>query len=215
MTYLQLVNKVLVKLREGEVTSVSEKAYSKLIGSFVNEAMEEIEDSHNWSMLRQEFDVTTVASTNQYTITGLGDRYSVLFALNITEDGKMFKVAYDWIKRNLDLGTQSEGSPHYYAFSGQDSAGDPNINVSPVPNGVETLRFYVVKRSPELSLDTDTLSIPSRAVILGAYYRAIEERGEDLGDPALTAQRKYNRAWADAVAYDKDLLGEEETWQVD
>ena len=38
MTYLQLVNSVLRRLRENEVDSVNQNNYSKLIGEFVNDA---------------------------------------------------------------------------------------------------------------------------------------------------------------------------------
>ena len=37
MTYLQLVNSVLRRLREEEVSTVSQNSYSKLIGEFVND----------------------------------------------------------------------------------------------------------------------------------------------------------------------------------
>ena len=38
MTYLQLVNSVLRRLRENEVDTVAETSYSALIGDFVNDA---------------------------------------------------------------------------------------------------------------------------------------------------------------------------------
>ena len=38
MTYLELVNDVLIRLREAEVETVSQTDYSKLIGKFVNDA---------------------------------------------------------------------------------------------------------------------------------------------------------------------------------
>lgn len=43
MTFLQLVNKVLVRLREDTVSSVDENSYSQLIGEFVNDAVKEVE----------------------------------------------------------------------------------------------------------------------------------------------------------------------------
>ena len=45
MTYLQLVNSVLRRLREDEVTTVGQTSYSKLIGEFVNDAKRTVEDS--------------------------------------------------------------------------------------------------------------------------------------------------------------------------
>jgi hypothetical protein len=48
-TQLQIVNKVLRRLREGTVTSVSSSSYAKLIAMFVNEAKELIEDTNFWT----------------------------------------------------------------------------------------------------------------------------------------------------------------------
>ena len=45
MTYLEIVNKVLVRLRENEVTSLTENSYSKLIADLVNVVKREIENS--------------------------------------------------------------------------------------------------------------------------------------------------------------------------
>jgi len=42
MTYLDIVNKVLIRLREDEVSAVSQTAYSKLIGEFVNDALRQV-----------------------------------------------------------------------------------------------------------------------------------------------------------------------------
>ena len=39
-TYLQLVNNVLIRLREQEVSSVGDTVYSSLIGVLVNDATE-------------------------------------------------------------------------------------------------------------------------------------------------------------------------------
>ena len=49
MTYLQLVNKVLVRLREDQVTSVASNDYSLLVGEFVAQAASEVEDAWNWA----------------------------------------------------------------------------------------------------------------------------------------------------------------------
>ena len=41
-TYLDLVNDVLVRLREAQVSSVSQNGYSSLIGALINDAKREI-----------------------------------------------------------------------------------------------------------------------------------------------------------------------------
>jgi hypothetical protein len=61
MTYLNIVNNVLRRMREDEVTSVSSSTYSKMVGDFVNDAKRIIEDSWDWSALRTTLTITTTA----------------------------------------------------------------------------------------------------------------------------------------------------------
>ena len=63
MTYLQLVNSVLRRLREDEITTVNETDYSKLVGDFVNDAIQVVENSSDWTALRTTVTVNTVAGT--------------------------------------------------------------------------------------------------------------------------------------------------------
>jgi len=70
MTYLELVNDVLARLRETSVSTVTETTYSTLIGKFVNDAKRQIEDAFSWNVLGQTITVTTAASTAAYSLTG-------------------------------------------------------------------------------------------------------------------------------------------------
>jgi predicted N-acetyltransferase YhbS len=57
MTYLELVNKVLRRLRESEVSTVqgvgNANQYARLIGDFINEAKSQVEVAWDWSALRK------------------------------------------------------------------------------------------------------------------------------------------------------------------
>ena len=64
MTYLQLVNNVLRRMREEEVPSVDSSTYSKMIGDFVNDAKKLIETSWDWSALRTTVVFTTSGCLN-------------------------------------------------------------------------------------------------------------------------------------------------------
>ncbi|MGB1305900.1 hypothetical protein, partial [Pseudoalteromonas marina] len=86
MTYLQLVNSVLRRLREDEVTSVSQNSYSKLIGEFVNDAKRSVEDSYDWTALRTTLTVTTDDTTFNYVLTGSQNRMKLLDVINDTSD---------------------------------------------------------------------------------------------------------------------------------
>jgi uncharacterized protein YydD (DUF2326 family) len=84
MTYLQLVNSVLRRLREDEVSSVSQNSYSKLIGEFVNDAKRTVEDSYDWTALRTTLTVSTDTTSFNYILTGSQNRMKVLDVINDT-----------------------------------------------------------------------------------------------------------------------------------
>ena len=52
MTYLNLVNGVLRRLREPEVTNVTSNSYTKLVADLVNDAKEIVQNAWDWSALR-------------------------------------------------------------------------------------------------------------------------------------------------------------------
>lgn len=59
MTYLDLVNNVLRRMREEEVSTVSESTYSKMVGDFVNDSKKLVETSWDWSALRTTLTIET------------------------------------------------------------------------------------------------------------------------------------------------------------
>jgi hypothetical protein len=84
MTYLNLVNNVLRRLRETEVSSVQTTAYSKLIGDIVNDAKDLVENSWDWSALRTTLTITTTADVFNYALTGSQNSIKELNVLNYT-----------------------------------------------------------------------------------------------------------------------------------
>ena len=52
-TYLSLMNNVLRRLREDEVSEVTQTTYSKMVGDYINDAKSLVQDSHAWSTLRK------------------------------------------------------------------------------------------------------------------------------------------------------------------
>jgi hypothetical protein len=77
MTYLEIVNRVLRRLREAEVGTVNENSYSTLIGDLVNSIKSEVENSYNWSVLRQTLSTSTSADVFNYTLSGSGTRFKL------------------------------------------------------------------------------------------------------------------------------------------
>lgn len=214
MTRLEIVNAVLRRLREDTVASVTENDYSTLIGEFVNEIKREIEDSCDWTALRQDITVTTSSGTDTYSITGSGERFRILSVLNDTQDSEMIQVPYKYMKVQTKLGTRQSASAIYYNIYDKDSNGDAKVQFDPLPNTTDSIVFSMVVPQADLNSDTDVLTVPSWPVVLGTYARAVSERGEDNGTMYAEAIAAYNKALGDAIAQDVVKQPVEMTWSV-
>lgn len=213
MTYRDIVNNVLRRLREREVSTVNETAYSKLIGDFVNDAKEEIENAWDWSHLRTTITATTTADIFAYVLTSSGTRMNVLNVVNDTSNNMMkYETAERMTNYYLNMDNIASGEPRYYSFNGVDINGDTIAEVYPKPDGVYQLRFNLVVRPEAMTNDDDILYAPSRPVIQLAYAKAVEERGEDGGVAGLSAYRTAERAINDAISFDVAKHPEESNW---
>jgi hypothetical protein len=208
MTYLQLVNSVLRRLRETEVSSVSDNAYSKMIGDFVNDAKRNVEDAYNWNALYDTLSATTSTDVFNYVLTGSGQRFRVVDILNETKSAFLEEVATTKMTE-LHLFAPSKGSPFYYNFNGVDSNGDTQVDLYPTPDGAYTLRFNVVLPQPLLTNNTDVVKVPYEPVIFLAYAKALAERGEDGGLASNEAAQLYRQSLADAIAIESGRYSEE------
>jgi hypothetical protein len=210
-TYLQLVNNVLIRLRETEVSSVSDTPYSSLIGVFVNDAKREVEDAYDWNVLTTTIVVPTVEGTRNYTLTGSGQRFRTLDVLNDTQDVPMRPVPTNWMNRQYYLGNVQGSAPVYYNYSGIDGD-DTQVDVWPRPNGEYSLRFELVIPQTDLTANADLLKVPPHLVQMLAYAKAVGERGEDGGTSFSEIYQQYRLALADAVAIERNRYDEETTW---
>lgn len=212
MTYLEIVNNILVRLRERQVSTVDETAYSRLIGVLVNDAKETVENAWQWSGLRTTLSATTTSGVFSYELNGSQNRLTVLDVINDEDDFFLqYKSAHEFNKYFLNADPQS-GSPYYYSFNGISSDGDTLVDVFPIPDGQYTLYFNCVLRTADLVNDTDTFSIPVKPIQLLAYAMAVEERGEDGGMNPVSSYARAEIALSDAIALDAAKHPEETIW---
>ena len=210
MTYLQLVNKILIRLRENEVTSVSQTPYSKLIGEFVNVVKREVEDTWNWAALRTTVSVSTTATFYSYELTGATPRSRVLDVFNDTDNYEMKYQTTYWFDRQFQGNDPQSGSPAFYNFNGVSNDGDNLVDVYPIPDGSYSLRFNILRPQADLDDDADELLIPYTVVVEGALARAISERGDDGG--YTEQEQRYNRILSDYIAIEAGSRPDETIW---
>ncbi len=202
MTYLNLMNNVLRRLREEETTSVTSTTYNKMVGDFINDAKKLVEESADWSALRSTITISTTASDNTYSLTDVGDNVKVMCVVNDTSNLFMEYQTKDWFNEQLYISSAAEGTPRYYTYNGLDASGDTQVLVGPTPDGVYSLRFDVVKRQGDLSANTDTLLIPSQPVIHYAIALLARERGETGGTSVAEYFSIADKYLSDAIAID-------------
>jgi hypothetical protein len=212
MNYIQLVNSVLRRLRETEVSSVSDNAYSKLIGEFINDAKRQVEDAYAWNSLSETLSAVTADGIFNYILVGSGQRFRVIDVLNDTSNTVVTNATTKWMNEQFLLKARQNGSPSYYNFNGTNSNGDTQVDLFPIPDGVYELRFNIIKPQVALESDADTLLVPSEPVIFNATARALAERGEDGGILAGEMAFIYNQSLADAIAIESGRYIEESAW---
>lgn len=210
--YIQLVNDVLVRLREPEASSVSDTSYVKLIAKYVNDSKRQVEDAYNWNALSETLSATTTTDVFNYVLVGSGQRFRVIDVINDTDNFFVENVSTIWMDQQFLMTTPMKGSPKYYNFNGTDSNGDTQVDLYPIPNGSYTIRFNIIKPQDPLVANADVLYVPHEPVILGALARAQAERGEDGGVQSGETYALYRQSLADAISLESNRYIEETQW---
>lgn len=212
MNYIQLVNDVLVRLREPEASSVSDNAYVKLIARFVNDSKRVVEDSYNWNALSETLSADTTADVFNYVLVDSGQRFRVIDVINDTTNAFVELASTRWMNQQFLMTTPVRGAPAYYNFNGTNANGDTQVDLYPIPNGVYNIRFNIIKPQEPLVANADVLLVPHEPVILGALARAQAERGEDGGVQAGETYQLMRQSLADAIALESGRYLEEQQW---
>jgi hypothetical protein len=210
MTYLECVNRVLVRLRENEVTTINETPYSKLIGALVNSVKIEVEDAWDWSALRTTLTAITTASLFNYVLVDSGTRLRVLDVINDTDNFVMYQRGTKWFNQQFLLSNQQEGSPLYFNFNGVTSDGDTQVDFFPIPDGVYNLRLNIILPQNELVADSTVIQVPGTLLVEGTLARAISERGDDGG--YVEQEQRYTSMASDMIAIESSQRLDEMVW---
>lgn len=200
MTYLELINDVLIRLRETTVATNGATTYSTLIGKFVNDAKRQVEDAFSWNVLGQNITLTTVANTYSYSLTGAGQKFQVMDAINTTSNVGMQNISFVQMNRFQNLVPVATGVPEYYAFDGVDSNGDTKVSLYSRPDNVYTIIFSLTIPQATLASDATSILVPDFLVAQNAYARALVERGEDGGLSSSEAYQLYKSMLSDYIA---------------
>jgi len=221
MTYRELINEVLIRLREDTIStdwsgdindSSTVSDYHKVIGGLVNDAKRSVENYHDWLVLRETVDISTVAGTKNYNLSS-GQEFKIVDAINNTTGTQLVQVSRSYLN-SVKYPTDTTGEPHYYGFNGADSSNNLKVDLSPVPINAETISFDIIKNQDDLTTAATTLKVPSKPVVLHAWARAISERGEDGGTQSDLMSQEANQALKQAIMLDSGNTQYETDWYI-
>jgi hypothetical protein len=214
-TYLALVNKILLRMREQRVGSLSGASdYVQLIQLLVKEAVDEVETAWSWNCLNTTVPLTLVGGTSTYSLPDLGDSFIINTVWN---DTKNYPIAYPVTSDviNSQYGTTTSSSPSYCGVYGVDSNGDPQLRFYPTPTDADTITVYVKRNSIYTGADTDVILSPYSPVYLCALWKAISERGDDGGLNLEEAYVNYQNILSTYIARDAALGHTNTMWYAD
>jgi hypothetical protein len=215
-TLLTITNKVLKRLREDTVSDLTDD-YANLIASFVADIHQEVNDAGpGWQALDAEITQSVTASTRTYDLdASTTDRSTLLWDPCGRPQCWMFDDASDadgaWMTY-VDPTTMEQmyqadrddttDEPRYFTLRPNSDKGGYTLELYPTPSANRYIRLRM--NTPETFLDPDsdastTILLNERVILLGALYLALNERGEEIGEPGGLAETRYRMALADAV----------------
>ena len=229
MTQLELVNNVLRRLREDEVTSIADNAYSQLLAMWLNDGITEVTNSYDFTALRHDITVAIAIGQSDYdlanTIAMSGDvpnaeRVTTLESLLMWIDTRPQAYLYadgsatdvdqflryitpDEMKRKQQLDVDPNTYPSFFTLETDTAGKGLALTVWPEPATVRELRMTFWTPQAELAIDgTDdatSIIVPNKPVEAYVHLTAANERGEEIGEPGNMLERVYLARLAEII----------------
>lgn len=211
MTYLELVNGVLSRLREDTVPTLagSDDVVVDLVKDYVNDAKRVVEEAHSWSHLLDEW--TFATSTSSSTVTLTGSSTCALVDVIYDANGQELKPMQRNEIRKRALARPASNTPQYYAVTGVTAAG-PQLQLHPAPDAVATYHVYGYAKQGDLVNDSDECLVPARPVLYMALALAARERGELGAQNMNELMSQARQSLTDEIARDASNQELENIW---
>ena len=213
MTYLEVVNEVLTRLRQDPITGIigEEDESAKMVIKLVNDAKTKVENAHNWSVLRKEWDITTVDSQKRYDLPD-SHNYIKVECMSNEDAGYWVDQTSTKQRKQKHWGSQTTGAVQFFTVSGAASNGNATVDVWPLPKAGVSLSVEGFQNQDTLTADGDILLVPALPVIYEALAMAARERGEVGGQTSLEIFGVAKQYLMDAVALDGALSPLDNIW---
>lgn len=213
-TQISIINKVQRRLRESQTTSVATNEYSVLLADFLNDIVQELNEYDWLQLVENNIDVNLVAGTRDYVIP-ITNRAVLQFLVDqpaayLFDDGSdetgapmilmNSKLMNDCRQRDSETST---AEPEYFALIPSNTSDTVTLQIWPEPNTDRLMRIQFWTPQLDLAVDgTDNLTevfLPEYPLYLGTLFLALNERGEELGEPGGIADLRYQKARSSAI----------------
>lgn len=222
MTLLEIVNKVLQKLREEQVDDLTTD-YASLVASFVADAHKIVVDHHDWSSMNTEILVTVTPEQASYslyetapdlyagsdfptqdTLLLMGDNELPLAYLYLSHDEystgeslyQMMLGDSRYVYRMLAERQNYAARPDTFSYTTDAQNNGIIVTLDAVPDSTYLMAMKVFKPEEEIDVTVPgrVIKAPWYPVYCGALMFALNERGEELGEPGHIAEQRFNAA---------------------
>lgn len=211
MTYLDLVNKVLIALRRPQVSAVvgSSDEYVNMVGLWVQRAALEVEKAWLWHSLRTSAQIELQTNIGQYAITDSRSPSKVLHVYNDTKNQRIRRApSAQWMNLKM-TGPLVTGDPIYFAINGVDVNGDMVLSFWPIPTTADDVivDLYIHSKIAlgEPTTDSHETPAPWDVIVERAKYFAMKERGTLSPQDQADAKRDHYANLAAAVTEDQSF----------
>jgi hypothetical protein len=220
LTFLQIVNRVLERLRETSVANYNSTDYSTMIAGLVNSVKSDIELSWQWHAMRDTFTVATSDNVAQYALTDAGMTAKIIDAWNTTTGQQLIKgTVPSFNQKFFGVGSNSvqTGSPTEFLQAGLDANHDPVVDVWPIPvtGQLDTLKFNAYVPQDDLAANGTVPLVPQNVLIEETIARAQNERGDETAPKPMPGETFIMNDLLDtAISMDRGYDDDELDWQV-
>ena len=204
MTLLQMVNKLLIRLREDEVDSTNSSDYSVLMVAFINEGLSMVQDAFMWKSQDTVVEIALTDGTRDYTAVGttypsmlrmVDGNAQVFLEESNGQEVPLKLVPEHVLERLYRQDTTKTGKPTHFSLVPEATADAWTLRFHPIPDGTYTVnaKFWVPQEELAADGTDDATSIlpPNLPVYSYALMMAANERGEEMGEPGNLLERKF------------------------
>lgn len=218
-TYLDLVNAVLVRLREDTIPTVNgnDDVVVGLVKEFINDAKKTVESAHTWSALQHEWSVDMGVQPSAEGIL-TGSQGDVIIDYVMDSEGRMLanKPLKFINQRVIHNAPTTTLTPQYWAVSGKQVNNyqlQTKIKFDCLVDATQNaVTAYGYQPQADLADDFDVLLVPAKPVIYLAEALAARERGEVGGQSAGELMILAKSYISDSIAMDSTNSDLDNIW---